>query len=307
MKKRELAQQAQKTVTGCCGNTHVQPHHDQAARRVDPLSGNPGEIKEAIRSAYGDIAKSGTSPFSFSCGTHTSIGGCCSGAKPEEHAAQLVGYTAEDIQFKAADGANLGLGCGNPTAIASLRPGEVVLDLGSGAGFDCFLAARKVGPTGRVIGVDMTPEMIERAKANAVKNGLTNVEFVLGEIEKLPLSNSSIDVVISNCVINLSPDKASVFREAARVLKPGGRFVISDVIATQEIPEHIRKDLFLYTGCVAGATPIQKLEAMMKLAGFDSIRIEVNSDSHSYIGHWAPESRAEDYVASATIFAYTSR
>jgi SAM-dependent methyltransferase len=265
---------------------------------VDTLSKNSSEIKEAVRNAYGKYKNDESTPFACSCGTS-----CCSGkTEPREYATKL-GYLEEDVRLEVANGANLGLGCGNPIAIASLLPGETVLDLGSGGGFDCFLAARKVGLTGRVIGVDMTPEMIERAKDNALTHGITNVEFLLGEMEDLPLPDNSIDIVISNCVINLSPDKASVFKEAARVIKPGGRFVISDVIATQEIPPNIQKDLSLYTGCMAGAIPIARLEAMMIAAGFSCVKIEPKPESRSYIGHWAPNSQAEDYVASAIITA----
>jgi ubiquinone/menaquinone biosynthesis C-methylase UbiE len=270
---------------------------------------NSDSIRTAVRSTYGQYAKEsqpeGFFPSGGCCSSKKATTGSCSGVvgNLKEYAEQL-GYTAEDVELAAASGANLGLGCGNPSAIATLKEGEVVLDLGSGGGFDCFLAAKKVGPNGRVIGVDMTPEMIELARKNAEKHGYANVTFELGQIEALPLPNDSVDVVISNCVINLSPDKQEVLSEAARVLKPGGRFVVSDVIATREIPEHIRKDLALYTGCMAGATPIAKLEQMMIKAGFDSVRIEPKPESRSYIGHWAPGSEAEDYVASAIIVAY---
>ncbi len=282
---------------------------------VDASRMEASAIREVVRGTYGRYAQESqdTGFFPSSCcsskkkptGGSCCSSGSCSGVvgNSKEYAAQL-GYTPEDVELAAASGANLGLGCGNPTAIATLQAGEVVLDLGSGAGFDCFLAAKKVGPEGRVIGVDMTPEMIELARKNAAKHGYTNVTFELGQIEALPLPDNSVDVVISNCVINLSPDKQRVLAEAARVLKPGGRFVVSDVIATREIPEHIRKDLALYTGCMAGATPVTNLEKMMQDAGFGSIRIEPKADSRSYIGRWAPDSHVEDYVASAIIFAY---
>lgn len=286
---------------------------------LDASKMDASAIRTVVRDTYGRYAQE-SQPAGFfpSGGTSGSCcgskkptsGGCCSSGScggvvgNSRKYAEQIGYTVEDVELAAASGANLGLGCGNPTAIATLQAGEVVLDLGSGAGFDCFLAAKKVGAEGRVIGVDMTPEMIELARKNATKHGYTNVTFELGQIEALPLSDNSVDVVISNCVINLSPDKQKVLAEAARVLKPGGRFVVSDVIATREIPEHIRKDLALYTGCMAGATPVAILEKMMQDAGFGSVRIEPKADSRSYIGKWAPGSQAEDYVASATIFAY---
>jgi ubiquinone/menaquinone biosynthesis C-methylase UbiE len=213
-----------------------------------------------------------------------------------------MGYADEELAA-APEGANLGLGCGNPQAIAALKPGETVLDLGSGAGFDCFLAARQVGESGRVIGVDMTPEMISRARANAERGGHRNVEFRLGEIENLPLADASVDVVISNCVVNLSPDKPRVFAEAWRVLKPGGRLAISDVVATAALPEHVRRDLDLYAGCVAGAAPIGEIEAILRAAGFTQVRIAPKDESRSLIREWAPGTALEDCVVSATIEA----
>lgn len=279
------------------------------AAEKDGSSMDAGAIRDAVRGTYGQYAQESQSAASGKkdsggCCCSKSAGSCSGPTRNLTEYADKLGYSKEDLELEAASGANLGLGCGNPTAIATLKAGEIVLDLGSGAGFDCFLAARKVGSTGRVIGVDMTPEMVELARKNALKHGYANVTFELGQIEALPLPDNHVDVVISNCVINLSPDKQKVLSEAARVLKPGGRFVVSDVIATQEIPEHIRKDLALYTGCMAGATPVATLERMMKSAGFDSVRIEPKLDSRSYIGHWAPGSKAEDYVASAIIFAY---
>jgi ubiquinone/menaquinone biosynthesis C-methylase UbiE len=204
-------------------------------------------------------------------------------------------------------GANMGLGCGNPQAIAALKPGETVLDLGSGGGFDCFLAARQIGDHGRVIGVDMTPAMISKARANADQGGYHNVEFRLGEIENLPLADHSVDVIISNCVINLSPDKERVFKETFRVLKPGGRLAISDVVATTTLPETVRHDVTLYTGCMAGASLIDELETMLATAGFIDIRLKPKDESRSFIRDWAPGSRIEDYVVSATIEAVKPR
>jgi ubiquinone/menaquinone biosynthesis C-methylase UbiE len=204
-------------------------------------------------------------------------------------------------------GANMGLGCGNPQAIAALKPGETVLDLGSGGGFDCFLAARQIGDHGRVIGVDMTPAMISKARANADQGGYHNVEFRLGEIENLPLADHSVDVIISNCVINLSPDKERVFKETFRVLKPGGRLAISDVVATAALPEAVRHDVTLYTGCMAGASLIDEIERMLASAGFMDIRLKPRDESRSFIRDWAPGSRIEDYVVSATIEAVKPR
>ena len=201
----------------------------------------------------------------------------------------------------------MGLGCGNPQAIASLQPGETVLDLGSGGGFDCFLAARAVGETGKVIGVDMTPEMVSKARENASKAGFKNVEFRLGEIEYLPVADKSVDVIISNCVINLSPEKHKVFDDAFRVLKPGGRLAVSDVVATSELPQEVKNDLALYAGCMAGASPISEVEAMLKKSGFSHIRIQPKDESREFIRTWAPGRNVENYVVSATIVAVKPR
>jgi SAM-dependent methyltransferase len=195
------------------------------------------------------------------------------------------------------------LGCGNPQAIAALQAGECVLDLGSGAGFDCFLAARAVGTGGRVIGVDMTPDMVSKARANATKGGFANVEFRLGEIEHLPVADASIDVIISNCVINLSPDKAQVFRDAFRALKPGGRLAISDIVLTAALPPEMHAEIALYTGCVAGAASVADLVAMLAGAGFSDIRIAPKDASREYIQHWAPGRGVENFIASANIEA----
>jgi SAM-dependent methyltransferase len=197
----------------------------------------------------------------------------------------------------------MGLGCGNPQAVASLKPGETVLDLGSGGGFDCFLAARAVGETGRVIGVDMTPEMVSKARENAAKAGFKNVEFRLGEIEHLPIADNSIDVILSNCVINLSPEKRKVFDDAFRVLKSGGRLAVSDVVATAELPEEVKNDLALHAGCVAGASLIGDVEVMLRKSGFCDIRVQPKDESREFIRTWAPGSNIEDYVVSATIEA----
>jgi len=197
----------------------------------------------------------------------------------------------------------MGLGCGNPHAIASLKEGETVLDLGSGGGFDCFLAAQAVGEAGRVIGVDMTPEMVSKARQNAANVGFENIEFRLGEIENLPVADNSVDVIISNCVINLSPEKPRVFKEALRVLKPGGRLAVLDVVATAQLPNEMKKDLALYAGCVAGAASIDELVDMLGEAGFTNIRIQPKDESREFIRDWAPGMRVEDFVVSATIEA----
>ena len=195
----------------------------------------------------------------------------------------------------------MGLGCGNPRAIAGIQANETVLDLGSGGGFDCFLAARELNHTGKIIGVDMTPSMISKARANAEKTDYRNVEFRLGEIEHLPLADNSVDVIISNCVINLSPNKLQVFREVFRVLKPGGRLTISDVVATVEMPEEMKNDLALYSGCMAGASLINELESIITDSGFHQVQITPKDESREFIKDWAPGSTAEDYVVSAHI------
>jgi SAM-dependent methyltransferase len=197
----------------------------------------------------------------------------------------------------------MGLGCGTPLAFAQLRRGETVLDLGSGGGIDCFLAASQVGPTGRIIGVDMTAGMIHKARANAEKVAATNVEFRLGEIEHLPVPDRSVDVIVSNCVINLSPDKEAVFRDAFRVLKPGGRLAISDIITSAPMPEAVRNDPAALSGCIAGAPAIEELRSHLLAAGFTDVAIEVNEGSRSFIKGWNPGSGAEEYVAAAAVRA----
>jgi arsenite methyltransferase len=209
-----------------------------------------------------------------------------------------MGYTEEDLA-SVPEGADLGLGCGNPQAIAALRPGETVLDLGSGAGIDCFLAASRVGPAGRVIGVDMTPEMVTKARANASRISASNVEFRLGEIEHLPVADASVDAIISNCVINLSPDKGAVFREAMRVLKPGGRLAVSDVVATQAIPQEVADSVEALTGCIAGAAAVGTIRAMLADAGFEGITVDPRPDSGAIIAQCLPG--AERFLASALI------
>jgi len=223
------------------------------------------EIKKSIREGYAKVAKQGgccCSPVTNCCGT---------GSQAKE-ISKKVGYRDEDLNA-VPDGANLGLGCGNPIALASLKAGEIVLDLGSGAGFDAFLAVKKVGPTGRVIGVDMTPEMIEKARQNAVKGNFKNVEFRLGEIESLPVEDNSVDVIISNCVINLVPDKAKAFREACRVLKPGGRLMVSDVVLRKPLPKAIRDSVEAYIGCLSGALMKEDYLNAITDAGFKNVEV----------------------------------
>lgn len=247
------------------------------------------EIRQVVREHYGKVAEEGSG---CGCGV-----GCC-GTNPTTSLA--LGYSSSDLEA-VPEGANLGLGCGNPPAIAALRPGEDVLDLGSGGGFDCFLAAKQVGPGGRVIGVDMTPEMVTRARANAKRLGTPNVEFRLGEIEHLPLADASVDVVLSNCVVNLSPDKPAVFREVYRVLRPGGRIALSDVVATAPLPPDIAERVAAYTACVAGAAPVDDLREWLGEAGFSEVSVLVVEASRAMIREWMPGSGAERYVASASI------
>jgi arsenite methyltransferase len=259
------------------------------------------EIRSAVRENYGKIAESAAA--GCGCGTST----CC-GAPGGRSAADLsmaLGYSVSELA-SVPEGANMGLGCGNPQAIASLKLGETVLDLGSGGGFDCFLAAPAVGDSGYVIGVDMTPEMVGKARKNAADAGFGNVDFRLGELENLPVADGIVDVIISNCVINLSPDKERVFTEAFRVLKPGGRLAVSDVVATAEFPDYIRDDMALYSSCVAGASSIREIESMLDRAGFENIRVEPKDESREFIRDWAPGSNIEDYVVSATIEAVKS-
>jgi len=245
-------------------------------------------IREIVREGYAKVAKGQDS----CCGPSSS---CCSGGTAESISAH-IGYSKDELK-EAPEGANLGLGCGNPLAHASLKKGEIVLDLGSGGGFDCFLAARRVGKAGRVIGVDMTPEMIEKARENARKGGFANVEFRLGEIEKLPVANASVDVLISNCVINLSPDKRKVFKEAFRVLKPGGRLMVSDIVLRRELPEAMLNSVSAYVGCISGAVLKDEYLGAIKAAGFGGI--EVLDESA-----FAIADMAHDVTAQAVVEAY---
>ncbi|HEX9261400.1 MAG TPA: arsenite methyltransferase [Candidatus Bathyarchaeia archaeon] len=222
------------------------------------------KVKRIVRKRYAKIAKT-----NGSCCASTAS--CCS-PPAEDRVSKMIGYS-EDEMNEVPEGANLGLGCGNPTALATLKEGERVLDLGSGAGFDCFLAAKKVGKEGKVIGVDMTPEMLAKARANAKKGKFANVEFRLGEIENLPVADNSVDVVISNCVINLAPNKKRVFEEAFRVLAPKGRLMVSDIVLSKELPKSVKENVEAYSSCVAGAEIKDKYLDFIGKAGFQEVRV----------------------------------
>ncbi|VVB68483.1 Putative arsenite methyltransferase [uncultured archaeon] len=222
------------------------------------------ELKVLVRKEYGDIARQGGS----CC---PSKGSCCTSASSEA-VSRKIGYSEEDL-MAVPSGSNLGLGCGNPIALASIKEGEIVLDLGSGAGFDSFLASRKVGALGKVIGVDMTPEMVERARLNAARGDYSNVEFRLGELERLPVADSSVDVAISNCVINLVPDKMKVFAEAFRVLKPGGRLMVSDIVLLKNLPDFVKQSAEAYVGCLSGAVEKERYLEIIRSSGFEDVEI----------------------------------
>ncbi|MDH5547842.1 MAG: arsenite methyltransferase [Gammaproteobacteria bacterium] len=256
--------------------------------------------RQQVREAYSKVANASNDTRSFG------IEGSCCGVSDDSALNTLIstrlGYSESDLA-SVPQGADMGLGCGNPRAIASLQQGETVVDLGSGGGFDCFLASAEVGETGRIIGVDMTPDMISKARANALKGQFSNVEFRLGEIENLPVANDSADVIISNCVINLSPNKQRVFDEAYRILKPGGRLAISDVVATADLPEDMRNDPLLIAGCMGNASLIDELHQMIVDAGFKNVRIAPKDESKEFIKDWAPQHNVTDYVVSASIEA----
>lgn len=253
------------------------------------------DVRAIVRDHYANVARTGAVT---GCAP-----GCCTPGRVGTASgtpAGLLGYNADDLGA-VPDGADLGLGCGNPTAIASLSSGQTVLDLGAGGGFDCFIAAHRVGPTGKVIGVDMTPDMVTLARNNARKVNAKNVEFRLGEIEHLPVADASVDVILSNCVINLSPEKEAVFAEAFRVLKPNGRLAISDVVATGPIPVELQNQAAALAGCVAGAAHIDDVRAMLARVGFVDVEIEIAPRSAEIVGSWLPG--IEKFVASATIQA----
>lgn len=260
-------------------------------------------IRKAVREQYGKVAESNSSCCGVSTSCCDTAVSCCGDSNADAKSlSEGLGYSQADVN-DVPEGSNMGLGCGNPQAIASLKQGETVLDLGSGGGFDCFLAAQEVGETGHVIGVDMTAEMLSKARNNAIKGGYKNVEFRLGEIEHLPVADSSVDVIISNCVINLSPEKEKVFEDAFRVLKTGGRLAISDIVATAELPEQVKQDMSAFTGCVSGAPNINDIENMLESAGFVDIAIKPKVESKEFIRHWKPGSKVQDYIVSATIEA----
>jgi len=252
------------------------------------------EVRGFIRERYAGVAK-GTQ--ASCCG-----GGCCCSV---QDTAAMLGYDEGDLS-SAPSASNMGLGCGNPIAIAALKKGETVLDLGSGGGFDCFLARKQVGETGRVIGVDMTPDMIALARKNAVEMGYTNVDFRLGEIEHMPVADDTVDAIISNCVINLSIDKEQVFSEMFRVLKPGGRLSTSDVVALADIPQELRDDFGMIASCIGGAEHVDRIEAMLTKAGFIDIQMMPKDNSAEIVNSWLPEGGLDSYIASYNIVAVKS-
>jgi arsenite methyltransferase len=276
------------------------PPVDDARDEVDGAA-----RREGVRDRYGSIAESAETESGDSdsscCGGSTD---CCSGADADEMLAEEIearGYDPADVDRVDTEVGSLG--CGNPTAIADLDPSEVVLDLGSGGGFDCFLAADAVGPDGRVIGVDMTPEMLEKARDAAERNDVSNVEFRLGEMEHVPVADGAVDVVISNCAINLSTDKRGVFREVDRVLKPGGRLAVSDVVKTGPMPDDVELEPDAFSGCIAGAVPVNALRRMLEVAGFEDVQVTIEEGSESFISDWAEEYDPSQFLASARIEA----
>ena len=260
--------------------------------------GKNDKYRQNVRDSYAKVAQADNS--GQCCGIEKSCCGVSDEATINTLISTRLGYSDKDIN-NVPEGADMGLGCGNPKAIAALRCGEIVVDLGAGGGFDCFLSAHEVGDSGYVIGIDMTPDMVTKARDNAKKGEYSNVEFRLGEIENLPVADNTADVIISNCVINLSPDKLRVFKEAFRILKPGGRLAVSDVVATVELPEEMRNDDVLIAGCMGNASLIEELEAMIKEAGFSDVHIEPKDESRDFIRDWAPGRNVTDYVVSATI------
>lgn len=257
------------------------------------------DIRDGVRDYYANVAVN--SPDS-GCGCGTSESSCCGPTYDSIQVSQIMGYSDKDLS-NVPEGANMGLGCGNPQAVASLKPGETVLDLGSGGGFDVFLAAKQVGDRGRAIGVDMTPEMITKSRKNAEKGGYVNTEFRLGEIEHIPVSDASVDVIMSNCVINLSPDKRQVYREAFRALKPGGRLAIADVVATQEVSNDIRQNMLKWSACAAGAMEIDLLRELLREVGFTDVKIEIDESTKQMVKEWARGDELADIFVSSYITA----
>jgi SAM-dependent methyltransferase len=262
-----------------------------------PTSLTDDQVRQNVRATYAAIAEGGGS----CCSPGQSDVAIACGAPPDAaEVAREIGYDLADLADLPA-GANLGLGCGNPQAIAQMQAGEWIVDLGSGAGVDCFLAAKKIGTTGRAIGVDMTPSMVTKARNNAASSTFKNVEFRLGEIENLPVADGTADVIISNCVVNLSPNKGRVFAEAFRVLKPGGRVAISDVVLTAQLPAEILEDPMFHSGCISGAEPLDVLEQYMREAGFADVQITPKDSSRELIKKWAPGTDLGAYIVSAAI------
>jgi SAM-dependent methyltransferase len=260
--------------------------------------------REGVRDRYGSIADSAESGGEASSSCCGETADCCGGADPDEMLADEIearGYDPADVDRVDTEVGSLG--CGNPTAIANLDPDETVLDLGSGGGFDCFLAADAVGAEGSVVGVDMTPEMLEKARDAAARNAASNVEFRLGEMEHLPVADEAIDVVISNCAINLSTDKRQVFREVDRVLKPGGRLAVSDVVKTGPVPDDVELDPDAFAGCIAGAVPVNALRRILEDAGFEDVQVIVEAGSEEFISDWAENYDPSEFLASARIEA----
>jgi SAM-dependent methyltransferase len=316
--------------SGCCGPNDPARANQQVAEAHDDASADA--VRRQVREGYAAIARAGSwtaqkeqaaataaAPASCCGPSAFASGGCCgpSTLTPDQ-VASAIGYADADLAANP-EAANMGLSCGNPTAIAALRPGEVVLDLGSGGGFDCFIAGRKVGAAGRVIGVDMTPDMVSRARRNIAtyreKSGLSNVEFRLGEIENLPVADASVDVVISNCVLNLSPDKARVWEEIARVLRPGGRVAVSDLALLRPLPEAIRTDIEALVGCIAGAVLVEETRAQMQAAGLRDITLTSKTEYIDAMTQWEDPlyrriiaalpagSKTSDYITSLDIAA----
>ena len=272
------------------------------------MSDAEDKIKNDVRQtyakiAYSDRANENVQESSCCSNSNSSLeSSCCGTSGNSNEISKQLGYSEDELD-RVPEGSNLGLGCGNPQTIASIKKGETVLDLGSGAGFDAFLAVDKVGDTGKVIGVDMTPEMINKANENAKKRNFTNVEFKLGEIEDIPLENNTVDVVISNCVVNLSPNKSKVYDEAFRVLKNGGRLAISDIVSKQQMTDEMKQDSGAYCACISGASSVSEIENMLEKSGFEDIKIEPKSDSSKFIKNWSDKFKSENYVVSASITA----
>jgi len=277
----------------CCAPTSADESKAEAAVEKN-------NFRDDIRQSYAKVANA---VDDSSCDGPAAS--CC-GTSDDDAINTLIstrlGYSKAELDM-VPTGADMGLGCGNPKAIAALKSGETVVDLGSGGGFDCFLASVEVGKTGNVIGIDMTPDMISKARKNADKGNFENVEFRLGEIEHIPVADNTVDVIISNCVINLSPDKGQVFKEVFRILKTGGRIAISDVVATIELPEEMRNDPMLIAGCMGNAALINDLQSDLENAGFNNIEIQPKEESRDFIQDWAPGQGVEDYVVAATIEA----